>query len=128
MVLAGTLLAVAACGPAEVAPPQEPEPTAPEESVAHEPEPTLATSTTHAPQDEEAALRARGYHLMLGLGPERGVMLFAGQTASPPAGGEELDDTWTYDGTILTFDAINDECPDRVGTIVAGNGKWTKTP
>jgi N-acetylneuraminic acid mutarotase len=40
---------------------------------------------------------ARGYHSMLGLGPERGVMLLAGQTASPPAGGEELDDTWTYD-------------------------------
>lgn len=33
---------------------------------------------------------------MLSLGPEGGVLLFAGQTASPPADGEELDDTWLY--------------------------------
>ena len=37
---------------------------------------------------------ARGYHVLVGL--DRGIVLFGGQTASPPAGGKDLFDTWEY--------------------------------
>lgn len=33
---------------------------------------------------------------------------------------------WTYDGTTLTFEGVNDQCVDRAGTIVSG--KWIKSP
>ena len=34
--------------------------------------------------------------------------------------------TWTYDGTALTFEMIDDKCTDRLGVVVTGN--WVKKP
>lgn len=87
------------------------EPTSAPTLVA--PASTLSTSTSAAPAttievvEAEDGPVARGYHEMVGLGG-LGVMLQGGQTASPPAGGQVLDDTWL--------------CTKSAGWVMLGTG------
>jgi hypothetical protein len=76
--------------------------------------------------------KADGSYIVQGLGAtELGTFTVNGDQISVK--GDYCGDviglyTWTYDGATLTFKAIDDQCPDRVGTVVAGNGQWTKRP
>lgn len=60
----------------------------------------LVSSTLATPSSTSPALPTpspRGYHLAVSLGDQRGVVLFGGSTAPPPAGAF-LADTWAFQG------------------------------
>ena len=102
--LSGFIVILAACTGAQQT---EPPPTATAEPVTTatvETTTTVETATTVAPTTSVPSCEelvagttppARGFAPMVTLGAEGGVLLFGGETAPPPLGGEVLTDTWT---------------------------------
>ena len=59
---------------------------------------TMACSISPQPNTPATAEAppSRGYHFMLGLGSDPGVLLFSGSTAPPRRGGFDLGDVWLW--------------------------------
>jgi N-acetylneuraminic acid mutarotase len=59
---------------------------------------TMACSTSSQPNTSAPAKLppARGYHYMVGLGTNPGILLFSGETAPPRFGGYDLGDVWLW--------------------------------
>ena len=59
---------------------------------------TVACSTSSQSNVATATMSppARGYHFMVGLGTNPGILLFSGETAPPRAGGYDLGDVWLW--------------------------------
>ena len=98
-----TVILTACTGAQQTEPPPtataEPVTTATVETTTTVETATTVAPTTSVPSCEELVAGttppARGFAPMVTLGAEGGVLLFGGETAPPPLGGEVLTDTWT---------------------------------
>lgn len=89
--------------------------------LARPPKPATARPWLTAPGLPAASPLARGYHVMLGLGAESGVMVFGGETAGPKVGGRIISDPWAF--RHGRWEPLNQNVPAMLGTIAAYDGK-----
>ena len=89
--------------------------------LARPPKPVTATALQTASGLPAHSPLARGYHVILGLGAESGVILFGGETAGPKVGGRIISDPWAF--RHGRWEPLSQNVPAMFGTIAAYDGK-----